>query len=332
LPAAESNQTATRATQAGIVRATLVAALLAGITLGAGTAAAWGPAGHRAVGAVADQLLTPVAQAAVQQLLVADRDRAGRYSGRHNLADVADWPDEIRGTPGDQPHWHYDNRPICGAPKPPAAWCPGGDCASAQLPALLAVLADDGRTRAERNVALKWVVHLAGDLHQPLHAADLAEGANRIRIAQYGRPPHARARGAAGWDRGDGSRRGRSDESLHAFWDSNLVNLALHPTDGNIPDGAMADLLRRARAADPASVDAPPERWAEESNDIARHFALSIDGVDCAIAGALDAGQGPRVTLTREYVARGREMVQERIALAGARLARVINLALDAGD
>jgi hypothetical protein len=133
------------------------------------------------------------------------------------------------------------------------------------------------------------------------------------------------------WDRNDGPRRNAS-ESLHAFWDSHLVNLALHPRDGVIPDAAMADLLRRARAVGAARVNAPPERWAEESNDLARRFALAMDGVDCARRSELDAGDGPRVTLSREYVARGRQIVEERLALAGARLARVINQALDSAE
>jgi hypothetical protein len=314
---------------AALIGARLTALIVIAVLL-PGAAQAWGPAGHKAVGAVADSLLTPAARDAVAGLLADDRDGHGRTSGRSSLAEVADWADEIRGGPGDRPHWHYDNRPVCGvaaaddAPAP--AWCPQGDCASAQLPTLLAVLADDGRTRAERSVALKWVVHLAGDLHQPLHAADLAEGGNRIRVAPYGRTVR---RGDGQRSAGHGPRKGRSGESLHAFWDSQLVNLALHPEDGNVPDAALARLLQQGRAASAGNVAAPPAQWAAESNRIARNFALDIDGVDCAERAALDAGEGPRVTLSRAYVTQGREIVEERLALAGARLAHVVNAALD---
>lgn len=317
-----NRQTLLRRTGTALFAAVALAAAL----LPAG-AMAWGPAGHKAIGAIADELLTPDAQAAVAALLADDRDGRGRFSGRSTLAEVADWADEIRGGPGDQPHWHYDNRPVCtddaAIDAASAPWCPQGDCASARLPVLLAVLADDGRSRAERNVALKWVVHLVGDLHQPLHASDLAEGGNRIRVAPYGRAPHRSGEGRGG------SRTGRNGESLHAFWDSHLVNLALHPEDGRIPETALDALLRRARAFDARRVDAPPARWAEESNRIARDFALAVNGVDCARRDALDAGEGPRVTLSRNYVAQGREIVEERLALAGARLARVLNQALD---
>jgi len=295
-----------------------------------GAAQAWGPVGHAAVGAVADSLLTPAARDAVAGLLADDRDGHGQVSGRHNLAEVADWADEIRGGPGDRAHWHYDNRPVCGAAPtvdaPAAAWCPQGDCASAQLPVLLAVLADDGRTRAERAVALKWVAHLAGDLHQPLHAADLAEGGTRIRVAPHGK---AADRDDSRYGAGNGRRHTRSGESLHAFWDSHLVNLALHPQDGNLPDAVLARLLRQARAFGADRVAAPPARWAAESNAIARDFALAIDGVDCARADGLAGGEAPRVMLSRTYVTQGRQIVEERLALAGARLAWVINAALD---
>ena len=307
-----------------------IAALVSLTLLLTGGAHAWGPAGHKAVGAVADSLLTPGARDAVALLLADDEEAHGRPSGRRTLAEVADWADEIRGTPGDRPRWHYDNRPVCGSvastDAPTSAWCPQGDCASAQLPALLAVLADDGRTRGERSLALKWVVHLVGDLHQPLHAADLAEGGNRIRVAPYGKAAH---RDSGQFGGSHGTRHGHSGESLHAFWDSHLVNLALHPEDGDVPDAAVARLLRRARATSAERITATPAQWAAESNRIARDFALNIDGVDCAQRSALDTGDEPRVTLSRAYVAQGRQIVEERLALAGARLARLINAALD---
>jgi uncharacterized membrane protein YgcG len=338
----------------GIVRTILrtMAALALGFSalLAPDLAVAWGPVGHEAVGAVADALLTPHTQAAVADLLADDRDRDGRFSGRRSLAEVAGWADEIRGGPGDHPHWHYDNRPVCGPPVEAGAWCPQGDCASAQLPALLATLADPGRPRAERNMALKWIVHLVGDLHQPLHAADLAEGANRIRVVPQGKSGRSWDRGGDGNGGGGGSGdrggygggspggehhgrhgHGHSGESLHAFWDSHLVNLALHPDEGRIPAAALESLIRRARAEGTARVDAAPERWAEESNAIARDFALNIDGVDCSLGNGRGNGEEPQVRLSRAYVSKGRALVQERLALAGARLARVLNQALDAG-
>jgi len=291
-------------------------ALLAALALLAGTAQAWGPIGHQAVGAVADAMLRPRAQAVVADLLAEDLDRDGRPSGRHTLSEVADWADEIRGGPLDHPRWHYDNRPICDSASTPAQWCADGQCASAQLPALLATLADGRHPRAERNLALKWVVHLVGDLHQPLHAADLAEGGNAIDVDSAGTAARAH-------------RRRHAAESLHAYWDSTLVNQTLHPADGAIAERALQRLLRDARATDAATRAAPPQDWAVESNDIAHHFALELDGVDCSLNHAHGRHEGPTVSLSRDYLVRARRIVEQRLALAGARLAYVLNERLD---
>lgn len=273
---------------------------------------AWGPVGHRAVGEVAQSLLTPAARVAVAELLADDRDRDGQPSGRRTLAEVANWPDEIRGSPGDRPHWHYDNRPVCrtaGAvgPRDARPWCQQDDCATAQLERLIGTVGDRSRPVAERNEALKWVVHLAGDLHQPLHAADLAQGGNMIHVL----------------------RRGHERESLHMFWDVDLVAIALHPIDGEIPASAMQRLERRARAQEPARVAAPPERWAQESNDLARTVALDLPGVGCEGGARSRAFQ--TIAPNSRYVRRGRAVAEERLALAGARLAYVLNTALGDG-
>jgi nuclease S1 len=84
--------------------------------------AAWGPLGHRAVGAVADALLTPDAQIEVARLLLDDRGRDGAPSGRTSLADVSLWADEIRGSEADRPRWHYDNMPFCRAITLESVW------------------------------------------------------------------------------------------------------------------------------------------------------------------------------------------------------------------
>jgi hypothetical protein len=285
------------------VAATALCALL---LLASGPALAWGPAGHRAVGAVADSLLTPAAEAQVALLLADDRDRDDRPSGRHTLADVASWADEIRGGPLDHPHWHYDDRPVCGDTGRP--WCVQADCNSAEIAAQLAILRDRGRPLRERNEALKWVVHLVGDLHQPLHAADFAHGGNQIQVAPHGHQRHG--------------------ESLHIFWDIQLVTLALHVRDGQIPQRAQRRLEQRARTEDPALVALGPEQWARESNELARTVALDIPGIGCGIGPP--GGPYPTVTLGTPYLDRAKPVVEERLALAGARLAHVLNETLDA--
>ncbi len=306
------------------------------LSLGTGAATAWGPVGHRAVGAVADELLSARAQAAVADLLAQDLDREGRLSGRRTLAEVADWADEIRGGPGDRPRWHYDNRPVCATSAKEPQWCARGECATAAMEEMLSVLADRHRTRAERNEALKWAVHLAADLHQPLHAADLAEGGNRIRLATGSKGHAGEPASGSGIDsQARDSARGPRDHgqegtvSLHAFWDSRLVALALHPEEGAISAATLARLTREARAQTPARVAEPAAQWAAESNELARRFALKINGVGCD--SGRDRSDIAIVHLPRGYVARATRIVEERLALAGARLAWVLNQTLGEG-
>ena len=285
-------------------------------------AVAWGPVGHRTVGEIADTLLDPAARAAVAELLTDDRDRDERRSGRHSLADIADWADEIRGTPADHPHWHYDNRPVCHSEaaggREAAGWCARGECATAQLAVQLDILADARRPRRERNEALKWVVHLVGDLHQPLHAADLAEGGNLIHVL------NDRHGGGAAHD---GAHSGGN--SLHAYWDSRLVSLALHPENGHLPHRTQLRLAREAQDLSAEQIDAPAEQWAEESSELARTFALNLSSISCD--ASLHRRAFPMVNLSHDYLNRGKEVVEHRLVLAGVRLAHVLNARLAPG-
>jgi hypothetical protein len=288
------------------LRSAWLAALL--LLVPAAPVLAWGPVGHRAVGAVADSLLTPQARAQVSALLADDRDRDDRPSGRQTLAEVASWADEIRGGPLDHPHWHYDDRPVCADTGKP--WCVQADCNSAEIVAQLAVLGDRSRPLRARNEALKWIVHLVGDLHQPLHAADFAHGGNQIPVAPHGSQRHG--------------------ESLHIFWDFQLVTLALHVRDGEVPRRVRQRLEQRARAEDPALVAQGPEQWARESNALARAVALDLPGIGCDIGPP--GGPYPTVTLGPRYLERAEPVVLERLALAGARLAYVLNATLGSGQ
>jgi hypothetical protein len=105
---------------------------------------------------------------------------------------VSVWADEIRGTATDEPRWHYDDAPVCDNASRDQ-YCPGGQCNSAQLERLTRVLAEPQAPLRARNEALKWVVHLVGDIHQPLHAADNGDrGGNDVRVALAG--VHTRGR------------------------------------------------------------------------------------------------------------------------------------------
>jgi hypothetical protein len=267
-------------------------------------ATAWGPLGHRAAGAVADALLTPSARAEVARLLADDRDPDGRPSGRTTLAEASLWADEIRGTAADRPSWHYDNMPVCGAISPERTWCAQQQCASGRIEPLLAQLADRGLPSAQRRDALKWIAHLVADLHQPLHAADYAQGGNLIHVEFAGRPS------STAW-------------TLHAAWDVRLVASALHAAGAQQPpESALRSLIARARAVTPATREAPVGQWLAESNRLARQVAFDYPSFAC------DRMPTGPVPLSVEYRRRAQSVITSQLALAGARLATVLNRAL----
>lgn len=277
--------------------------LLASLFLASAFAAraqAWGPQGHRTVGAIADRLLNPGARAQVAQLLSDDRDKFGNPSGRTNLEAVADWADEIYGTAAAHAPWHYDDMPICGS-QPLARFCPGGECNSEQLKRLIAVLADRRSSTAARNEALKWIVHLVGDIHQPLHAADNDDrGGNGVQVALVG----VRTRGR---------------ESLHRAWDNDLVRLALHTRNRQQTPPDIEALTLESQELVRDAGQGTPDTWTIESNNLARNVAYRYPGFAC---NTVPAGI---VVLDQQYQQNAEDVIHERLLLAGARLAAALN-------
>jgi hypothetical protein len=264
---------------------------------------AWGGQGHRTIGAIADRLLSSPARAAVAQLLSGDLDKFGKLSGRRTLEAVSDWPDEITGTPAARPRWHYDDAPICGS-APKARYCPEGQCNTEQLKRLIAVVADTRAASRDRNEALKWVVHLVGDIHQPLHAADNGDrGGNRVPVALAG----VRTRGR---------------ENLHRAWDNDLVRLALHAPERQRPPADIDALALEARSLVDEAGQGSPDSWALESNNLARNVAYHYREFAC------DRVPLDIVVLDQDYQQQAKAIVRERVLLAGARLAALLNAIL----
>ncbi len=138
----------------------IIIALLALSCFGA-PAQAYGPTGHRVIAELAYGYLTPEARAAVDSILEDDF-----------LAEVATLPDEMRSNPDE--FWQVEANPYHYINVPPGQTYeeseknPAGD-AFAALEKYSAVLTDDTASLEDRKRALWFVVHIVGDLHQPLH-------------------------------------------------------------------------------------------------------------------------------------------------------------------
>jgi hypothetical protein len=184
---------------------------------------------HQVVATLAEAQLTPAARQRVTAILAAEPGAT--------LASVSNWADEVR-----SPHtaaWHYVNFPEDSCDYVPERDCPGGRCVVSALREQAKLLAaGDAQGRLQ---ALKFVVHLVADVHQPLHAAHATDkGGNLYQVHAFGR-----------------------GTNLHALWDRGLAEA--------LPGGARAILEELSGAEVARSVDLSfkPERWAEESCRIA---------------------------------------------------------------
>lgn len=155
---------------------------------------AWGQTGHRVTGAIAQTLLSERAARAVRDIL-----------GGETLAEASTWADEMRADPS--PFWQTTANPWHYVTVPPgrtyaeAGAPPEGDAVTA-LERFAATLRDRQAPRAERQMALRFTIHIIGDLHQPLHAGNGRDrGGNDVRLRFFG-----------------------EDTTLHAIWDSGLID------------------------------------------------------------------------------------------------------------
>jgi hypothetical protein len=255
------------------------------------------------VGEVAGRYLNSKAQARVLDLLAADRLADGQFSGRRTLGEVANWADEIKDTDWGKRRgsWHYDDVPLCGTSEY-AKYCRNGRCASAQLARQIEILGNEGARSGQRNEALKWVVHLVGDIHQPLHAANRGDrGGNRVQVSFFGErdnPPYGSL-------------------NLHAVWDVHMVRRLVAERGGEnaIVSAPIADRARKTWEKGSISD------WIVESHRIARDTVYPLLPVAASCSDKiLDV-----VVIDKTYYAKASPLIEIQIRKAGVRLARVLN-------
>ncbi len=256
----------------------------------------WGGKGHRIVAQIAESRLTPVAAAKVKLIL-----------GGYSMADVASWADEVRSTPeyANTYNWHFVDIPRDAKAYDKGRDCPAtekGDCIiEALIRELDALRAVDAANPTPAQVdALRFLVHFAGDLHQPFHGVsdyrnglpDGDRGGNRVIVTLFGQANNSQQRP---WN-------------LHAVWDDGLMS-ALRPPESEY----LKQMLKAAPAS--ASSDGPITldrsmfiAWAMESHDLAVQ-AYVPNGTD------LDAG----------YCEPQAKIMDQRIQVAGVRLGAVLN-------
>ena len=260
------------------------------------SAFAWGPTGHRAVGEIAEKYMDPKALVAARTILQG-----------HTLARAATWPDEIKSEPDRYQYtynWHYTD------------WADdahdhdetnsSGKLMGA-IEAQLGVLKSEKSTREEKAFALKFIVHLIGDLHQPLHVGNgLDQGGNFCKVSYMGQATN-----------------------LHALWDEGMINfthLSYSELAKFVTAGKTVSQMNIARSGTP--ID-----WARESkvlrgsiypaNVIEPQTPMSTRGY-CR----REATPEEMPKLAYEYAYKFMPVVEERLFQAGVRLALLLSQAL----
>lgn len=253
------------------------------------SAHAWGPEGHRITGLVAYELLTPQARAAVRY-----------YLGSDDLAAAAVWMDQNRPTLGNQfpgsSAWHFDDVPVC--PDPSVDTCPNGNCASNKIASFDRMLSDSDATKDDRTLALRLVVHMVGDIHQPLHSADNHDrGGNQISVLLNGR-----------------------NTNLHAAWDTGLVRASLRgSSEQRYAEGLRTTYRDQIKGWQSGTV----QSWIQEAHQLAIQDVYGgLGGFQCPANTA-----GTQVTLDAAYQAQAGKDIPLQLARGGARIAYVLNQA-----
>jgi hypothetical protein len=197
---------------------------------------AWGVEGHRAIGIIAENHLSEKARRQVALLL-----------GSQSLAMVSTLPDEMRYLPEfkETAPWHYVNTAMGLAHAPYLAAVKAQVEPNAYNALLLKVreMKDPTKSVAQRAEALIFVVHIVGDMHQPMHTGRAEDkGGNDIKMTYRGK-----------------------DTNLHSLWDSGLLDYqGLTYTEmGQQYSPVPASLVKTWQAT------ADPAEWLFESYTVA---------------------------------------------------------------
>jgi hypothetical protein len=197
----------------------------------------WFDKGHRVVGLIAQAHLTAAARTEIEKILPANT----------TLADASVWPDHEGRTIHDFDPLHYVSIPEHAAGYDRARDCSERNCMVEALAWFSAVVADNNAPVVTRRFALRFVAHLVGDMHQPLHAGRAADrGGVDIRISYR-----------------------EQSTNLHYFWDRELVEL--EPGDEEeIAKRLTANLTEEERLQWQAG---DPKQWTDESLTLVRSHA-----------------------------------------------------------
>ncbi len=267
------------------------------------TAHAWGTSGHRIVAEIAERHIEPGVRAKITELI----------EGR-SLPEISNWADDVRSYPvwDCAQSFHYVT--IEPGAEYPDQGVPEGDVIEAVV-YYADVLADQRADLESRRVALKFLVHLVGDLHQPLHVGRGCDrGGNRIKVDWFG-----------------------ETANFHTVWDSGLID------SENLSFTEFADFADHATTEQiTAYQDSTPLDWAREAQELLDGiYSCDVRGDGCpCFCGDCDDGLSPfggclrrectliaagPARLSYRYRTRSLPIIHSQVVKGGARLAGMLS-------
>ncbi|MGE4063248.1 MAG: S1/P1 nuclease [Rhodospirillaceae bacterium] len=280
------------------------------LTFSLRSAEAWDDKGHAIIGAIATHYMTPAVRKEVEALLKSDTDPLAAP----DIASAATWADRYRDSKTRlhyeaTANWHfasiYANRPnipeACFGHTRLAAGIaasegPANACVIDKIDQFRDELADRSTPPAERLIALKYLLHLVGDVHAPLHVADMHN--------QHGKVIDVVA--------GDKS---ITPGTLFGYWETALVKRL-----GSNPQDVANELVAKISPADTALWSGQVTHiWALEAHQI---------GVEHAYGTMLSRFEDGRFVISSDELERGKAIVAVQLSKAGVRLAGLLNDAL----
>lgn len=324
-------------------------ALAATVTL-ATPAEAWNARGHMVVAAVAWEKMSPEARERAAELLRLSPDYATWVSGsaldahaRIAFMQAATWPDDLRGrvcsdrpecirddgyTPPDptadlnigyadhrlRRYWHFKDLPFSTDGTPLEE--PFSPNAETQIVDFTATLQNSSLSDEAKSFNLSWLLHLVGDVHQPLHATARFsqafphgdKGGNGEIVC---RPAPARCETT-----------GRYVDKLHGLWDeaigTSVSNGRAHAKAVKLIEMAETPGSFLGRVVAHTDLRAAPSAWLVESKALAEKYAYAPPITD---------GRGPHYPTTSYRAAAG-SISEQQVLIAGERLAILLNEAL----
>ena len=336
----------------------IVLATLCLITMLPTRATAWGDRGHRIVAEIAERYLTDRTRQAISQLIKNDpqfgvcfdpitKDKYPTATLGDKMACLAPWPDPP--LKYDRPYssnWHFVDIPAkLSDPNNPMLFSydeardcrmddKRGDCAVLALKRLILILGNAKQSPGDyreldsnREEAFKFIVHIIGDIHQPLHCItdkkdpnsenDNGDIGGNLKIVQ--------------WLGVDANPTWKDQWNLHSVWDEGIIDQTMQRKNQKESDFLKVLLDKIPAQGTPEfkeMQEGDTQAWLKESYQLAigqAYGELPPFDKDYPYKTKNGSERKGGYRLKEEYYLANRDVVEDQLRKAGVRLAGVLN-------